>query len=37
VLARKLIALGTANQDSWRYDDAMMLRHLEGLPARRRN
>ncbi|GIE76588.1 hypothetical protein Aph02nite_25380 [Actinoplanes philippinensis] len=37
VLATELIALGAANEDSWRYDDAMVLRHLEALPARRRH
>jgi hypothetical protein len=37
VLAQELIALGAANEDSWRYDDAMVLRHLEALPARRRH
>lgn len=37
VLARELIALGAVNEDSWRYDDAEVLRHLEGLPARRRH
>jgi hypothetical protein len=37
VLARELVALGTANEDSWRYDDAMVLRHLKALPTRRRH
>ncbi|GAA0477055.1 hypothetical protein Aca07nite_85220 [Actinoplanes capillaceus] len=42
VLAQELIALGAANEDSWRYDDAMVLRHLEASaqtsgPARHLN
>jgi hypothetical protein len=36
-LAQELVALGAANEDSWRYDDAMVLRHLESLPDRRRH
>src|SRR4051812_45066077 len=37
VLAQELITLGAANEDSWRFDDAMVLRHLEALPVSRRH
>jgi hypothetical protein len=37
VLARELTALAAGNGDSWRWDDAMVLRHLEALPAGRRH
>jgi len=37
VLAQELTALAADNHDTWRWDDAMMLRHLKTLPAGRRH
>ncbi|WIN00237.1 hypothetical protein ACTOB_003931 [Actinoplanes oblitus] len=37
VLARELTARAADNNDSWRWDDAMVLRQLDDLPAGRRH